>query len=107
MSVYVYVCCHSQDLRQIIKSSETLQALVNDILFISKMQTAGFELDMRRFDVCELVEDVTHVLSLRCGARVECSSNLSVPEFTYEVSYFIPLINENHRSIWLCLPHSI
>lgn len=39
------------DLSQIVKSAETLEALVNDILFISKMQTVGFELDSRQTDV--------------------------------------------------------
>lgn len=41
-----------EDIGQIIKSSETLEALVNDILFISKMQTNTFELGNRRYHLC-------------------------------------------------------
>lgn len=75
-----------EDLSQIIKSSETLQALVNDILFISKMQTASFELGNRTMDVCELLEDITQLLALRwSGKNVECQTLLRVPEFYFEV----------------------
>ena len=74
------------DLCQIVKASETLEALVNDILFISKMQTVGFKLDSRENDVCELVEDIAQVLSMRSASKaVECVVLLRLPEFTYDV----------------------
>jgi signal transduction histidine kinase len=77
-----------EDLTQIIKSSETLEALVNDILFISKMQTSGFELNNSAFDVCELIEDIAALLALRWSAKnVEAVTDLRVPEFSYEVSF--------------------
>jgi len=79
-----------EDLSQIIKSSETLQALVNDILFISKMQTASFELGNRTMDVCELLEDITQLLALRwSGKNVECQTQLRVPEFSFEVGRLV------------------
>eukprot|EP00049_Salpingoeca_infusionum_P005592 m.94075 g.94075 ORF g.94075 m.94075 type:complete len:972 (-) comp13015_c1_seq3:170-3085(-) len=73
------------DITQIIKSSETLQALVNDILFISKMQTSSFALSNQPFDVCELLEDITQLLALRYNSKedVECVSIVRVPEFEY------------------------
>ncbi len=74
-----------EDLTQIIKSSETLEALVNDILFISKMQTSGFELSNSPFDVCELIEDIAALLALRWSAKdVEAVTDLRVPEFSFE-----------------------
>ncbi len=75
------------DLTQVIKSAETLEALVNDILFISKMQSTGLELNNDTFDVCELIEDITQLLALRwAGKRVEAVTVLKVNEFSYEVS---------------------
>lgn len=60
-----------EDLAQIIRSSETLEALVNDVLFISKMQTSSFTLVNKPFDVCEMMEDVTQLLSLRWESKVK------------------------------------
>lgn len=59
-----------EDLAQIIRSSETLEALVNDVLFISKMQTSSFSLINKTFDVCEMLEDVTQLLALRWEGKV-------------------------------------
>ncbi|EGD77705.1 hypothetical protein PTSG_08798 [Salpingoeca rosetta] len=75
-----------EDLNQLIKSSETLQALVNDVLFISKMQTSSFSLQNKTFDVCALVEDITQLLALRWDPQnVECVSKLHLPEFNYTI----------------------
>ena len=75
-----------EDLSHIIKASETLEALVNDILFISKMQTASFELNNAPMNVCELMEDITQLLALRWATKtVEAVTDLLVPEFSYEV----------------------
>ena len=75
-----------EDLSHIIKASETLEALVNDILFISKMQTASFELNNAPMNVCELMEDITQLLALRWATKtVEAVTELLVPEFSYEV----------------------
>ena len=75
-----------EDLTQIIKSAETLEALVNDILFISKMQSTGLELNNDTFDVCELIEDITQLLALRWnGKPVEALTLIKVNEFSYEV----------------------
>lgn len=77
-----------EDLSQIIKSSETLEALVNDILFISKMQTASFELGNRQFDVCELLEDIIQLLALRYTTKnVECATSFHLPEFSFQVFF--------------------
>ena len=75
-----------EDLGHVIKGSETLEALVNDILFISKMQTSGFELNNSLFDVCELVEDIGQLQALRWLAKeVEVCVDLRVPEFSFDV----------------------
>ena len=89
-----------QDLTHILRSAETLEALVNDILFISKMQvcprrdgccvtaaqTTSFELSNSEFDVCELLEDITQLLALRWASkRVESITLLMVPEFQFLV----------------------
>jgi hypothetical protein len=77
------------DLSQIVKASETLEALVNDILFISKMQTAGFALDYRATDLCSVVEDTASILAIRAaGKNVECVVQLQFPEFEFEVCSF-------------------
>lgn len=76
-----------EDLTQIVRSSETLEALVNDILFISKMQTTGFELQPRPVELCELLEDITQLLALRWASKtVECVARLGVPEFGYHIT---------------------
>ncbi|EDQ87916.1 uncharacterized protein MONBRDRAFT_26982 [Monosiga brevicollis MX1] len=73
------------DLSQLIRSSETLEALVNDILFISKMQTSSFKLANKTFDACELLEDITQLLALRWATKdVEVIARLEVPEFQFE-----------------------
>jgi signal transduction histidine kinase len=75
-----------QDLTQIIRSSETLEALVNDILFIAKMENAGLELHNSAFDVCELIEDITQLLALRwAGKSVEAVTLIKLQEFSFEV----------------------
>eukprot|EP00045_Choanoeca_perplexa_P018154 m.280221 g.280221 ORF g.280221 m.280221 type:complete len:1327 (-) comp17732_c0_seq2:508-4488(-) len=75
-----------EDLTQIIRSSETLEALVNDILFVSKMQTSSFSLINKQFDGCELLEDITELLALRWASKnVECITRLGVPEFELQL----------------------
>jgi signal transduction histidine kinase len=76
-----------QDLHLIVKSAENLETLVNDILFISKMQTTSFELHASNFDVCELIEDVVASAMTRIPKKqVEIFSLMTLPEFTYEVA---------------------
>ncbi len=81
-----------EDLTQIIKSSEALQNLVNDILFISKIQTNTFELSMSTFDVCELTEDVISSHFVQASAKqLEIVSLIRLPEFSLEVCYCVYL----------------
>ena len=75
-----------EDLTQIIKSSESLQNLVNDILFISKMQTNTFELSISTFDVCELVEELASSSVQQSREKgLELVTIVRLPEFTFQV----------------------
>ncbi len=63
-------------------SSETLLGLINSILDLSKVEAGKLELEMRDFDLLDLLDHVVASLALRArekGLEVVCNINADVP----------------------------
>ncbi len=88
------------DLTHIVKSSETLESLVNDILLLSKIQATGFHLDYHTANLSELIEDTMELLGTRAIDRhIELVVTLRLPEFYFEASDLAELLMV--RLLWI------
>jgi len=56
-------------LKIVISNSESLLALINDILDVSKIEAGKMEIEEHTFDLKELIESVTEVLSVRAKEK--------------------------------------
>lgn len=68
----------------ICSSADTLQALIGDILDLSKVDAGALELDYERFDLREAVLEVVHTLgsaALEKGVEPVCCIETTLPEF--------------------------
>jgi len=66
------------------KASDTLLALINDILDISKIEAGKVELEQAPFNLEELVSTVAELMSVRAlekGVEVSCKIDADVPVF--------------------------
>lgn len=70
--------------RSICSSADTLQALIGDILDLSKVDAGALELDRERFDLRESILEVVHTLgsaALEKGVEPVCCIDTALPEF--------------------------
>lgn len=70
--------------RSICSSADTLQALIGDILDLSKVDAGALELDHARFDLRDAILEVTHNLAgaaLDKGVEPVCCIDTTLPEF--------------------------
>lgn len=58
---------------QMLKESEFLQRLINDLLELSRLQNADFAIEMEKVNVCEIVQDAA-----RSGNRLGAGKNIQV-----------------------------
>lgn len=70
--------------RSLCSSADTLQALIGDILDLSKVDVGALELEQERFDLRESIVDVVHNLSTQAldkGVEPVCCIDNTLPEF--------------------------
>ncbi|MDZ7829881.1 MAG: ATP-binding protein [Halofilum sp. (in: g-proteobacteria)] len=70
--------------RSICSSADTLQALIGDILDLSKVDAGALQLDRERFDLREAILEVVHTLgrgALEKGVEPVCCIDTALPEF--------------------------